>query len=108
MVTNNLVFSSIFPCDNERVNEQFLSSCRKLGIEEWRLKSTVREAYSALLCSPSITSFVGPEGSKLVDVVGDGNCLFYSLLAPLLGFVPGPADKVNNGSFDYTFNIFFS
>jgi hypothetical protein len=92
--TNNLVFSSIFPCNNKRVNERFIAACKKLGLEEWRLKPTVKEAYTSLLESPSVTKGRGPEGSKVVDVRGDGNCLFYSLMAPLLGFVPGPADKV--------------
>ena len=92
--TNNLVFSSIFPCNNKRVNERFIDACKKLGLEEWRLKPTVKEAYTSLLESPRVTKGRGPEGSKVVDVRGDGNCLFYSLMAPLLGFVPGPADKV--------------
>ena len=92
-LTNNLKFSSIFSCDAEKVDQRFTEACEKLNISKWRCTSTVRGALERLLDSADKRK-KGPEDSRLVDVRGDGNCLFYCLLAPLLGFVPGPVDQV--------------
>jgi hypothetical protein len=84
----DLKFSSLFPCDSEEVNLRFASACSKLSIEKWRKETKISEAFKSLIISAGRVNFKGPESSKIIDVPGDGNCLFYSLLAPLLGFVP--------------------
>jgi hypothetical protein len=73
------------------VNKRFSEACEILNIKKWRLPTVtkVSDAFSALLKSSSRTRFGGPEGSKIIDVPGDGNCLFFSLIDPLLGQVPG-------------------
>ena len=92
-LTNNLKFSSLFCCDTEEVDKRFTKACEKLNISKWRCTFTISEAFEKLLDSAEKRK-KGPEDSRVVDVRGDGNCLFYCLLAPLLGFVPGPVDQV--------------
>ena len=88
---NDLHFSSLFSVNSDEVNKRFKDACEILNISKWKVKSvtTVEDAFSALRKSSSKTNLMGPEDSRILDVPGDGNCLFYSLLAPLLGRVPG-------------------
>ena len=92
---NNLHFSSLFSVNSDAVNKRFSEACEILNITKWRLPSvtTVEDAFSTLLKASSKTRLIGPEYSRIIDVPGDGNCLFYSLLAPLLGRVPGQVLK---------------
>ena len=88
---NDLHFSSLFSVNSDEVNKRFKDARDILNISKCKLKSvsTVEDAFLALLKSSSKTNLLGPENSQVLDVKGDGNCLFYSLLAPLLGRVPG-------------------
>ena len=93
---NNLDFSSLFSVDQEDVNQRFAQACETLDISSWRLHRglTIGDTYAALLKVPSKTNVIGPEGSIIINVPGDGNCLFSSLLDPLLGYVPGQVLKL--------------
>ena len=84
-------FSSIFPCDTREVAERFTEACKNLNIINLGSGNIVKENYKSLLKNDRLLEWSrskGLENSEIVDVPGDGNCLFYSLLAPLLGYIP--------------------
>lgn len=99
----HLKFSSLFPCDTKEVKIRFQQACEKLGINNLRGSCEVKANYQALLIR-NYTETEGPENSLIVDVRGDGNCLLYALLAPLLGFIP---DKVIFYLQAYIYFIFY-
>ena len=92
---NNLDFSSLFYVDQQDVNQCFAEACETLDISSWRLQPglIIGDSYAALKV-PSKTNVIGPEGSIIINVPGDGNCLFSSLLGPLLGYVLGQVLKL--------------
>ena len=95
LLTNNLIFSSIFPCDNDSTNNMFRRAATKLGIAAYdRRVQTVSEAHKSILSNVGRRHIKGPENSVVVDVPGDGNCLFYCLAATLVGFID--EEKVSN------------
>ena len=107
IVTNNLHYSSLFSADNAAVNKRFDKACRKLNISKWRRcpDLTIGDSYSLLLTSNKACA-TGPEDSRIVDVPGDGNCLFYALLAPLLGKVPDQVFALKLLNMTVIFNMF--
>ena len=82
-----LEFSSIFCCDTNAVSDHYYSACEKLNIVDYRKKHNVKELYIHLVANSRAYS-KGPNYSKVLEVPSDGNCLFYCLLAPLLGYIP--------------------
>ena len=106
-VTNNMHYSSLFSVDNAAVNKCFDKACKKLNISKWRYCTdlTIGDSYSFLLTSNKVCG-IGPEDSRIVDVPGDGNCLLYSLLAPLLGKVPDQALARKLLNMTVIFNLF--
>ena len=106
-VTNNLHYSSLFSVNNATVNKCFDKACKRLNISKWRRCQylIIVDSYSSLLTSNKSCA-IGPEDSKIVDVRGDGNCLFYSLLAPLLGKVPGQVIGKKIVGYDGYFHYF--
>lgn len=92
-------FSSLFPCDSQAVDDRFAYACCIFNIMELRKFPEVKDTYHSLLqTAGSAPRLKGPEGSVLVDVPGDGNCLYYTLVAPLLGYIPDKnvVQKVRN------------
>ena len=90
-VASQMVFSSYFAVNNPAVNARIQEATELLNIAEYRKVKTIRQACARVLRERTdhiMDGESGPEGSFIVDVPGDGNCLFHSLCCLLLGRVP--------------------
>ena len=91
-LSSRLSFSSLFPCDKENVNKLFGAAACKLAIEHKRQWTTVADTYRELSKVATKYTVKRIVDCAIVDVIADGNCLFYCLAAPLIGSVK--SDKV--------------
>ena len=90
-VASQMVFTSYFPVDSPAVNARIQEACELLNIAKYRKVKTIRQACERVLRERTdhiMNGESGPDGSFIVDVPGDGNCLFHSLCCLLLGQVP--------------------
>ena len=90
-VASQMVFTSYFSVDSPAVNARIQEATELLNIDKYRKVKTIRQACERVLrvrTDHIMDGESGPEGSFIVDVPGDGNCLFHSLCCLLLGRVP--------------------
>ena len=101
LLTSNLSFSSLYPCNTDQVNQIFRDAAINLDIHTSRRFDTVKDIYKELIKKvTTICDKIAPN-SAIVDVPADGNCMFYCLAAPLIGATT--PDKVC----DVVINIWF-
>ena len=86
-------FSSFFPLNSDAVNARLLEAVRKLNLEPFMKCKTIRGACKKFLragerAGTAFEAEYVPQGACVVDVPGDGNCMWYSLFALLLGERP--------------------
>ena len=86
ILRNNLNFSSLFSVESESVNQKFKKALETFGLHKLIHFESVKFNCDHLIHT-ELDFEPGPEGSRILDVPGNGDCSINALLAPLLGFV---------------------
>ena len=80
-------FSSVFPVNNESSRRLFQNTIKVLGLENFVKFESIEENCKTLIQNNTPDRETGPEGSKVINVPGKGDCWLIAYLAPLLGFI---------------------
>ena len=76
-----------FPVNNEKSKRLFQNAIQVLSLENFVEFESIEENCKTLLESNNPDREIGPEGSKVINVPGRGDCWLIAYLAPILGFI---------------------